>query len=239
MASKKKKRNKKNIVSDGQKTRSQSRATLLGVTPERLGVVIASAVVGEILQVALNRVSDSDPAQSVRSQLGSVNPVKGAVGIVKDAIADATLRGHSASEQVRDTAEEGREAVTDAAEQGTEVAQDRAEMARETVKNGVGTLVGSTKDMASDTRQFVIEQITEALSGAHNTANGTRHLVEDTVETAKDRVGSTQDAVALVIEEAVEQIKAILADSDFLKSKGDRKKDRKRKKNRRKRNRKD
>jgi hypothetical protein len=233
--SRKKNIDKKNEIPDqGQERDSRSKPTILGVTAERLGAVVASAVIGEVLQVAMRKSSQSDFSElklSVQNQLDTLgDPVKSVVGAVKDAIADVASPAE-AIETVKDTLREGQSTVVDTVSQGLSVAKETTDAAQHKAKDGADTLLDNTKDVADSIRQMVIDRTSHAVNGTKHTAETTRQTIEDTMGTVRGTSDATQQAIAAVVEDAVDQVQAILAGNIASDSLDNRKKSKKGKKN--------
>lgn len=210
-----------------------NKPTILGLTPERLGAVVASAVIGEVLQVAMRRTSNSDFSelkQSVQTQLDTLgDPVKSVVGAVKDVIVDVASPTE-AVETVKDAVRDGQSAVVDTVNQGVRVAKETTGAAQHRAKNSAGKAIDNTKDVADGIRQLVIDRSSDAVNGTKHTAEVTRQTIEDTIGTVKNTSGATQQAIAAVVEDAVDQVRAILASDAASDLENDNKKSKKSKK---------
>jgi len=201
------------VGQDAQKS-SQSKPTVLGLTPERIGVVVASAVIGEVLQVAMNKVSQSDLPelkQVVQKQLDSIgHPMKGVVGAVKDAIADIASPAQEAVDRATGRLEDGQAATVETVNQGLGFAKETTSAARDRAKNETSSLLDGTLSAADNIRQLIADRGSDVITGTQRTTEATRHALGDTVGSVKNTANATQQAVAAVVEEAVDRVRAIL-----------------------------
>jgi len=220
----KKKKSKKNTEYNLSETnqpkdkKAQGKTTVLGISPRELGAVVAAAVLAEVSQLAINKMSksiaQSNPKEQLQSQLGPINSsVKNILGEVKDAIADAALPSSEALDVVEDTLTKGRAAAGDGFAQSVNAVKKATAVTAGIAQDQVDDLLDDSKQKLDQTREFVVAQITHAIAGAEGAATGARHAVDDTVEAFQDTASTTQEAIAAVIDEAVGQVKLILANA--------------------------
>ncbi|MBD2234782.1 hypothetical protein [Phormidium tenue] len=216
----KKKNNKKSSqlsqpANESESKQPQSDSTVLGLSPRKLGSVVAAAVLAEVSQVAANKISQavaqSNPKETLQDQLDPLNhSVKTAVGGVKEAIVNAVAPASEASDVVESTLVNGQSAAA-GVDQGIENAKEAAAVTAGIAQERAGELIDGTKQKADQTREFVVAQIEHAIAGAKGKAGKTRHALGDRIDATQDSASATQKAVAQVIDEAVDKVKTILA----------------------------
>lgn len=190
--------------------------TVLGLSPRKLGSVVAAAVLAEVSQVAANKISQavaqSNPKETLQDQLDPIgHSVKTVVGGVKDAIVDAVSPASEASDMVESTLVDGHSAAVDGIDQGVKNAKEKTAVTAGITQERASELIDDTKQKADQTREFVVAQIENAIAGAQNKTGKTRHALGNTIDATQDTASATQKAVAQVIDEAVSQVKTILA----------------------------
>lgn len=193
-----------------------SKATILGLSPRKVGTAVAAAVIGEVAQAALKKVSHSEtetPETVVQSQAGPLSDsvkdsVKNIIESVRDDLVQVVAPGEHAVERVKDSFENGRSAAVDTVSGVVKTVQATAENARDAAYGAVNR----TERAKDTTQQVVTAGIRNAIDGVQGSSDSARQIIEDTVDGVQDTTQATQQAIAAVIEAAVEQIQAILAD---------------------------
>ncbi len=203
-------------ANESESKKPQGDTTVLGLSPRKLGSVVAAAVLAEVSQVAANKISQavaqSSPKETRQDQLNPINhSVKTAVGGVKEAIVNAVAPASEASDAVESTLVNGQSAAAAGVDQGIKNAKEAAAVTAGVAQERAGDLIDSTKQRADQTREFVVAQIEHAIAGAKGKAGKTRHALGDRIDATQATANATQKAVAQVIDEAVDKIKTILA----------------------------
>ncbi|MGG6240823.1 hypothetical protein ACQ4N7_19550 [Nodosilinea sp. AN01ver1] len=234
----KKKSKKKAKSNQLESQNSQGDTTVLGMSVRDLGAAVATALIAEISQVAINKMSksvaQSNPKETLQNQLTPINDsLKNVAGGLKEAIADATSPAANALDAVESAVTNGRSAVKDRADRGLENAKEKTAVTAGIAQAQVDDLVDETDKRADQTRAFVVSQIENAIAGTRNTADQTQRAAGHAVGVTQATATATQEAVADVIDDAISQVKSILAQagSSYFQRNGRKGKGKKAKKN--------
>lgn len=217
-AKKKTSKKKSTQFNQPESAQPQSDTTILGLSPRELGSAVAAAVIAEVSQVAVNKIShsvaQSNPKETLQGQINPINhSVKNVVGGVKDAIANAVSPASDLSDTVESSLVNGRSAAADQIDQGAENVREKAAVTAGIAQDRAIELIDDTKQKADQTREFVVAQIENAIANTKDRAGKTRHALGTRIDVTQDTASATQKAVAQVIDEAVHRVKVILATS--------------------------
>ncbi|MBD3880700.1 hypothetical protein IFO70_02915 [Phormidium tenue FACHB-886] len=153
--------------SRGKHTASDNK--ILGLDVREIGTAIASAVLAELAQVAINKATQSsklpdgatvagrtktslkDMGNTVKSTLTDASPIEIALETLKDVMDRASPMGVETAE----TVEEAPRAASQFVKETAETAEDRAVDTADLIGNGIAEAIDATKNSTGDAKQAV------------------------------------------------------------------------------------